>query len=86
MRVPRPQGTVTRPETALAGLCPVLSGLCFPVRTWHLMVAADDYGASAELRNRLRGLPDRRFQDAEDVAVALGTVIPTSHRRAGASA
>lgn len=91
MRVPGRDPVVSRqPDHAtLTTLCPVLAGLRFPVRTWHLLVAAEDYGASAELRNRLRQLPDRPFTSVEDVARALGLphpVVPSTIRTAGVPA
>lgn len=76
---------MTRPQpdvASMAVLCPVLAGLRFPVRTWHLMVAAEDYGAPAALRARLRQLPDRVFADVGEVAAVLG--VPRSAARPAA--
>ena len=73
----------------MATLCPVLAGLGFPVRTWHLLVAAEDYGAPAIMRHRLRQLPDRSFTDIRDVATALGlpqSATPSTTVRRGVSA
>jgi Protein of unknown function (DUF2795) len=49
----------------------VLQGLTYPAEKWQIVTQAELYGADAEIRGQLYGLPMREYRDLGEVAEAL---------------
>ncbi|SDV51441.1 DUF2795 domain-containing protein [Chitinasiproducens palmae] len=60
------------PDSFSAVLAELLQSVEFPTTTDCLRDAARGLGAGNELSAALHGLPEREYQDADDVTTALG--------------
>jgi hypothetical protein len=55
-------------------LAHALSGMSFPARSWEIVTWAEYNGASSQLRDLLRRLPDGRYASLSQVADAASTL------------
>ncbi|WP_285657898.1 DUF2795 domain-containing protein [Actinomycetospora sp. NBRC 106375] len=55
----------------------VFDGLEWPLERWQLLVAADEYGISPRICDRLARVPHRRYEDLTEVEDALGIDEPS---------
>jgi hypothetical protein len=58
----------------------VLAGMEFPAAKWQLIMHAEEYGADADTRAGLWGLPTHTYDGVASVLAALGLTAAPSRR------